>query len=59
MMITSPCRQICQLDVHGMCIGCLRTAKEIEHWLLYSAQQQQALLEQLSERRTEQAVATK
>jgi predicted Fe-S protein YdhL (DUF1289 family) len=28
----TPCIGLCRLDVHGYCIGCLRTGEEIGRW---------------------------
>ncbi|HVN98934.1 MAG TPA: DUF1289 domain-containing protein [Steroidobacteraceae bacterium] len=30
--VPSPCRDLCQLDPAGVCIGCGRTAGEITEW---------------------------
>jgi len=30
--VPSPCRDICSLDPRGVCIGCGRTAAEIQEW---------------------------
>jgi predicted Fe-S protein YdhL (DUF1289 family) len=30
--VASPCRDICQVDAAGVCIGCGRTLQEIEEW---------------------------
>ena len=30
--VPSPCRDICQLDGGGVCIGCGRTIDEISEW---------------------------
>ncbi len=36
--VPSPCRDICQLDAAGICIGCGRTGFEIGEWLQASAE---------------------
>ena len=28
----SPCRRVCRLDEHDVCVGCLRTREEIARW---------------------------
>jgi predicted Fe-S protein YdhL (DUF1289 family) len=35
--VPSPCRDICQLDAKGMCIGCGRTGDEVGEWSRASA----------------------
>jgi predicted Fe-S protein YdhL (DUF1289 family) len=30
--VASPCRDICRLDVAGICMGCGRSLGEIEEW---------------------------
>jgi predicted Fe-S protein YdhL (DUF1289 family) len=30
--VPSPCRDVCQLDGGGVCIGCGRTIEEISEW---------------------------
>ena len=30
--VASPCRDVCRLDDGGICIGCGRSAYEIEEW---------------------------
>jgi predicted Fe-S protein YdhL (DUF1289 family) len=47
----SPCINVCSLDAHGLCTGCLRTGDEIARWLAMSAAEQWRLLELLKERR--------
>ncbi len=32
----SPCINVCCYNDSGLCIGCLRTKKEISNWLYYS-----------------------
>ncbi len=36
MMVKSPCVNQCKLDSDGVCVGCLRTIKEIKDWRHYS-----------------------
>ena len=47
----SPCINVCVLDAGGLCIGCLRSGKEIGRWMAMSAEEQWQLLEELAERR--------
>ena len=30
--VASPCRDVCRLDNAGICVGCGRSAYEIEEW---------------------------
>jgi predicted Fe-S protein YdhL (DUF1289 family) len=41
--VASPCRDICQLDDAGICIGCGRTGFEIAEWLQASAQRRRQI----------------
>ena len=41
--VTSPCRDICQLDGIGVCIGCGRTGFEIGEWLQASAERRRQI----------------
>jgi predicted Fe-S protein YdhL (DUF1289 family) len=47
----SPCTKICTLDVHGLCIGCLRTGDEIGRWASMGATEQWRLISELEARR--------
>jgi predicted Fe-S protein YdhL (DUF1289 family) len=47
----SPCINVCCLDAHGLCVGCLRTAEEIGRWMSMSASEQWRLIAALAERR--------
>ena len=47
----SPCINVCCLDAHGLCIGCLRTGEEIGRWMSMSAAEQWRLIAALVERR--------
>ncbi|MGB5542931.1 MAG: DUF1289 domain-containing protein, partial [Gammaproteobacteria bacterium] len=47
----SPCVGLCQLDFHGYCLGCLRTAVEIEMWPEMNATRKHLLLAELDQRR--------
>jgi uncharacterized protein len=47
----SPCINVCALDAHGFCIGCLRTGSEIGRWPTMSAAEQWQLLAELARRR--------
>jgi uncharacterized protein len=41
--VASPCRDICQLDAAGVCIGCGRTGFEIGEWLQASAERRRQI----------------
>ena len=47
----SPCINVCSLDAHGYCVGCLRTGEEIGRWMSMSAAEQWQLLAVLAGRR--------
>ena len=47
----SPCINVCSLDVHGYCVGCLRTGEEIGRWMSMRPAEQWQLLAVLAERR--------
>jgi uncharacterized protein len=32
MNVPSPCAKVCQLDSHGICLGCSRSLDEIARW---------------------------
>ena len=49
--IKSPCVQVCELDVSGLCRGCLRTRREIAVWASLSAEQRDLIMHALPERR--------
>lgn len=49
----SPCVRICQIHpVHGICIGCHRTAAEIAGWPALAPEARRALLAELPARGT-------
>lgn len=55
MKLLSPCISICQMDpAKEVCVGCYRTRSEIARWSAMSGEEQQLLLNQLIERKTEQ-----
>lgn len=47
----SPCRQICTLDDHDVCLGCERTMREIMQWSQMTAAEQRAVIAALPARR--------
>lgn len=47
----SPCINVCALDVHGVCSGCLRTGDEIASWTTMSAEEQWRVVAAVEERR--------
>lgn len=50
--LESPCVEICQFDyVKGMCIGCMRTLKEIEAWMHCNADEKRRILDNVKERK--------
>lgn len=44
-MIESPCIGVCTL-ISGQCVGCFRTAYEIEHWLFFSDDERKVITKQ-------------
>jgi uncharacterized protein len=51
--VESPCRSICKLDSHNICIGCYRKSSEINFWTTYSNQQKLEVIERAEARRME------
>jgi len=50
-VIASPCVSICTLDrVSGLCIGCLRTIKEIGAWRTMTMTEKRAVVAACAER---------
>jgi predicted Fe-S protein YdhL (DUF1289 family) len=47
----SPCINVCSLDTHGYCCGCLRTGMEIGQWTSMSPAEQWRLIAELERRR--------
>ena len=41
--VASPCRDICQLDAAGVCVGCGRTGFEIGEWPQASAERRRQI----------------
>ena len=51
-VVPSPCVGVCVLDaLTGLCVGCTRSAEEIEAWPTLDAKQRLALLRELARRR--------
>ena len=48
--VLSPCIGVCTLDDRGHCMGCYRTAEEIEQWLEMDDEARQGVLDRLAER---------
>lgn len=48
--LPSPCRQICQLDAHELCIGCARTRHEIGEWSQAGVERQAEILQAVAMR---------
>jgi|APIni6443716594_1056825.scaffolds.fasta_scaffold2006839_2 uncharacterized protein len=42
--VKSPCRNICQLDEKGKCVGCFRYLDEIANWSVYTEEQKKIIL---------------
>lgn len=51
--IESPCINICDIDPHGLCIGCLRTLDEIAGWGSGTPAWRAAVMAELPARRAE------
>jgi uncharacterized protein len=51
MIIPSPCIDVCQLDVNGVCVGCFRTLDEIARWLQIPDDERLKVLATLDDRR--------
>ena len=50
-LVTSPCVSVCAVDkALGMCIGCLRTLKEIGAWRTMTLAEKQATVAACAER---------
>ncbi len=50
-LIASPCVSVCTVDKElGMCIGCLRTLKEIGAWRIMTLAEKKATVEACAER---------
>ena len=46
--VDSPCKKICVIDrMSELCIGCYRTAEEIELWNSYSEKERNKLISEL------------
>lgn len=53
--VKSPCISVCAMDdVTGLCLGCYRTANEIEQWWDLSPEAQQKVVDAAAEREKEQ-----
>ncbi|KGD77900.1 DUF1289 domain-containing protein [Pantoea vagans] len=49
--VPSPCRGICQTDVRGYCLGCLRSRDERFNWLRFSDAQKREVIRLCQQRR--------
>lgn len=49
--VASPCRSLCQLDPHNICIGCYRKSAEINFWTTYSNKEKLEVIKKAEERR--------
>ena len=52
--IVSPCVGICELDLSGLCTGCLRTSQEVSLWASFSPAQRQYVMDVLLPERERQ-----
>ena len=51
--IATPCVQVCVVDgASGLCLGCLRTLREIAGWARFNDAERAALMADLPGRRT-------
>ena len=49
--VATPCVQVCAVDSEsGLCLGCLRTLKEIAEWSRYTDAERAALMAELPAR---------
>jgi uncharacterized protein len=49
--IESPCAKICTFEpVAGLCLGCGRTLREIEHWSVFTASERASVMLELPAR---------
>lgn len=51
--IKSPCQLICTYDEENICVGCYRSAKEVENWDSFSNDEKKQVLELIAKRREE------
>jgi|GEM_PF-1721453 predicted Fe-S protein YdhL (DUF1289 family) len=49
--IPSPCIDICELDVEGICKGCLRSADEVGQWLVATVEEKRLIMANIDKRR--------
>jgi predicted Fe-S protein YdhL (DUF1289 family) len=51
---TSPCIRVCVIDgASGLCLGCLRTLREIARWSALSETERLGVMSSLSDRRAQ------
>lgn len=51
--VASPCRSLCQLDSHNICLGCYRKSAEINFWTTYNNQEKLEVIRKAEERRAQ------
>jgi predicted Fe-S protein YdhL (DUF1289 family) len=51
--IKSPCQLICTYDEDHVCVGCYRSAEEVNRWDSYSEDQKREVLDNTIKRRQE------
>lgn len=49
--VVSPCVSICKLDKNSICIGCYRSAREIQNWYLLDDDGRKKILENVEQRK--------
>jgi len=52
-VVESPCRSLCKLDSHNVCMGCYRKSSEINFWTTYSNEHKREIIEKAEARRAE------
>ncbi len=50
-MVPSPCVDVCELDAHNLCIGCLRQGHEIMAWPSLSNDGKLEVMARIADRR--------
>lgn len=49
--VISPCVSTCKLDKDSICIGCYRSAQEIQNWYLLDDDNRKKILETVEQRK--------
>ena len=45
--INTPCIGVCTVGDQGLCLGCFRSMDEITHWLSFSQDEKNEIMQQL------------